>query len=707
MDLGQDGSMVQSAFWVTNTAREATPDLPERRKSMRSLNPTRVSKAVLMSLVIVLLGSSVPAQETGEPRYVTPSEHPQNVYFGDAHAHTSMSLDAAAWGAQITPEGSYRYARGEEVTSHKGWKTQLTRPLDWLVIADHSDGYDFTNRLGAGDPWITSEELGQRWYELLQVGGEKERRTVADEIVKVLGEGGGPWDLADPQMLGPGWKQTVAAAEKYNDPGNFTAFIAYEWSSAPGGDNLHRVVIFRDDGDKASQVLPLTMTEAVDPELLWKSLQAYEDKTGGQVMAIAHNGNWSSGRMFEMTRFDGSALDRSYAETRMRWEPVYEMTQIKGDGETHPLLSPDDEFADYETWDVGNLSFSRAVTSAMLPGSYARSGLMRGLHFKAEIGVNPFQFGQIGAGDNHTGLPGQEEVQFMGKSASSEPDAERWDTPFRTAEIGTQPGWSEVASGLTGIWATENTRAALWDALKRKEVYATTGTRLRVRMFGGWQFKPGDDRRADYVAYGYDNGVPMGGELYGDPNAAAVRKTYETDRTARSKMLSFLGYGTGEPGDAALRDYYGISAEVAKLRKSPTFLVVAMKDPIQGNLDRVQMVKGWRDGEGELHERVYDIAWSDNRIPDPVTGKLPPVGNTVNVAEATWTNTIGDVQLSTVWTDPDFDPDEQAFYYVRVLEIPTPRWTAYDAKRFGITMAPEVPMTTQERAYTSPIWYIP
>jgi hypothetical protein len=510
-------------------------------------------------------------------------------------------------------------------------------------------------------------------------------------------------------MLGPGWEQTIKAAEKYNDPGVFTAFIAYEWSSAPGGDNLHRVVIYRDGGDKAIQTLPLTMSETKDPEDLWKVLQAYENETGGKVLAIPHNGNWSSGQMFAEVKLNGKPLDESYAKTRMRWEPIYETTQIKGDGETHPLLSPDDEFADYETWDVGNLDFSKGVTSEMLPGSYARSALKLGLQFEAEIGVNPFQFGQIGAGDSHTGLPGQEESQFMGKSASSEPDAERWETPFRTSEIGTQPGWSEAASGLAAVWATANTREALWDAMKRKEVYATTGTRLKVRVFGGWDFKPGDDQHSDYVALGYEKGVPMGGELHGDPQAAAVRRAFETGKTSRSEMLGFLGYSEKsqvDPHDAD-QDYTGIAVEIAKLKKSPTFLVAALKDPIGGNLDRVQMVKGWRDREGELHEKVYDIAWSDNRIQDPITGKLPPVGNTVNIPEATWTNTIGDVQLSTVWRDPNFDPDERAFYYVRVLEIPTPRWTAYDAKRFGITMSPEVPMTTQERAYTSPIWYIP
>jgi len=595
------------------------------------------------------------------------------------------------------------------------------------VIADHSDGYDFYNRVKAGDPWIVKEELGQRWNDLLQKGGEAERRIVADEIIKGFGGGGDmPWNVADPAMLGPGWEQTIAAAEKYNDPGQFTAFIGYEWSSAPGGDNLHRVVIYRDDGDKASQTLPLTMSETKDPEDLWKVLQAYEDKTGGMVLAIAHNGNWSSGQMFAEVKMNGKPLDEAYAKTRMRWEPVYEMTQIKGDGETHPLLSPDDEFADYETWDVGNLDFSKGVTSEMLPGSYARSALKLGLQFEAEIGVNPFQFGQIGAGDSHTGLPGQEEAQFMGKSASSEPDAERWETPFRTSEVGTQPGWSderwetpfrtsevgtqpgwsEVASGLAAAWATENTREALWDAMKRREVYATTGTRIQVRMFGGWDFKPGDDQRPDYVALGYDKGVPMGGELHGDPQAGA----FETGKTSKSEMLGFLGFqGTDNnaPRNDAGQDYTGIATEVAKLRKSPTFLVAAMKDPMGGNLDRVQMVKGWHDSKGELHEKVYDIAWSDNRIQDPITGKLPPVGNTVNIAEATWTNTIGDAQLTTVWRDPDFDNSEKAFYYVRVLEIPTPRWTCYDAVRFNVKMDPEVPMTTQERAYTSPIWYTP
>ena len=591
--------------------------------------------------------------------YAPPSEYPVQVYFGDPHVHTSISLDAAAWGNRLGPEGAYRFARGEAVTSFKGWTAKLTRPLDFVVVADHTDGYGFYTRIEAGDPFVVSKPEGKRWHELLKKG---DNRTVSDEIIKMFSQGTLPWDITSQEMLGPGWEETIAAAEKYNDPGKFTAFIGYEWTSLPNGNNVHRVIVYRDGGDKARQTLPFTQTESQDPEDLWKVLKAYEEKTGGKLLAIPHNGNWSNGLMFaDVTQTSKKPLDKSYVTTRKRWEPLYEATQIKGDGETHPFLSADDEFADYETWDLGNLDYSEAKTNDMLPHEYARSGLKLGLNYQKKFGVNPFQFGLVGAGDSHTSLPGQEENNFFGKHSSSEPDPDRWKTPFRVSKIGTTEGWQEVASGLTGIWATENTRAALWDAMKRRETYATTGTRILVRMFGGWNFRPGDEERADYVALGYRNGVPMGGELHR-----------------------------------------------AKKGKSPTFIVVATRDPMGANLDRVQMIKGWRDKKGKLHEKVYNIAWGDaeERKLD-ANGKIPPVGNTVNVAEATWSNSIGEVQLTTVWKDPDFDRGEQAFYYVRVLEIPTPRWTAYDAKRFGITMGKEVPMTTQERAYTSPIWYTP
>ena len=603
----------------------------------------------------------VKAQKTQEKRYLTPSEYPENVYFGDPHLHTALSMDAGAWGNNLGLEPAYRFTRGEEVTSSSGIKAKLRRPLDFVVMADHSDGYGFFPRLLAEDPVIMAKPEGKRWFELSTKGGKEGQRTAADEMIKSFSQGEFPWKVNSPEMLKPVWEEVIEAADKYNDPGKFTAFIGYEWTSLFKGNNLHRVIIYRDNGDKAIQTLPYTQTDSQDSEDLWKALKAYEQKTGGQVLAIPHNGNMSNGMMFAETTFDSEKpLDKAYVTERKRWEPLVEATQIKGDGEAHPFLSPDDEFADYETWDIGNLDFSEAKTNEMLDNEYVRSALKLGLNYQEKFGVNPFQFGLVGAGDSHTSLPANEEDNFFGKHAASEPSADRWKHPFRTAPIGRIEGWQEVASGYTAIWATENTRTALWDAMKRRETYATTGPRMIVRVFGGWDFKPGDDKRSDYVDLGYDKGVPMGGEL-----------------------------------------------SRAKKGKSPSFIVAALSDPVGGNLDRVQMIKGWRDSEGNLQEKVYDIAWSDNRKPDSKTGKLPPVGNTVNIAEATWTNTIGDAQLTTVWQDPNFSRTDQAFYYVRVLEIPTPRWTCYDAKRFGVTMGKEVPMTTQERAYTSPIWYTP
>ncbi len=615
-------------------------------------------KASLLSLAYVLLVTSAYA---ADEYYAPPVKHPVQVYFGDPHLHTSLSMDAGAWGNNLGLEPAYRFARGAEVTSSSGIQVKLSRPLDWVVIADHSDGYGFFPRLLAQDPYIMEQPEGRRWFEESTKGGNEGQRKAADDMIKMFSQGEFPYKVNSPDMLTPVWEDVIAAAEKFNDPGEFTAFIAYEWTSFYKGNNLHRVVIYRDNADKTKQTIPYTMTDSPDPENLWKALAVYEEKTGGRVLASPHNGNLSNGEMFaEVTLMGRKPLDKAYVTTRKRWEPIYEATQIKGDGEAHPFLSPDDEFADYETWDLGNLDSSFAKTDEMLDNEYARSALKLGLNYQDKFGVNPFQFGLTGAGDSHTSLSAMEENAFMGKHTGSEPSAERWETPFRVSPIGRIEGWQEVASGYTGVWATENTRAALWDAMQRRETYGTTGPRMTVRVFGGWEFITGDDKRSDYVDFGYDKGVPMGGELH--------------------------------------------AAEQGKI---PSFIVSALSDPMGANLDRVQMIKGWRDSAGKLHEKVYDIAWSDNREPDPKTGKLPPIGNTVNVPEATWTNSIGDTQLITVWQDPDFNSTDQAFYYVRVLEIPTPRWTAYDAKRFGITMGEEVPMTTQERAYTSPIWYIP
>jgi hypothetical protein len=616
-------------------------------------------ETALLSIASVLIVTAVNA---ADEYYAPPVEHPVQVYFGDPHLHTSLSMDAGAWGNKLGLEPAYRFSRGAEVTSSSGLKAKLSRPLDWVVIADHSDGYGFFPRLLSQDPYIMEQPEGKRWFEESTKGGNAGQRKAADDMIKMFSQGKFPYKVNSPEMLGPVWEDVIAAAEKYNDPGEFTAFIAYEWTSFYEGNNLHRVVIFRDDAEKTKQTIPYTMTDSPDPEDLWKALAVYEEKTGGRVMASPHNGNLSNGEMFaEVTLMSRKPLDKAYVTSRERWERIYEATQIKGDGEAHPFLSPDDEFADYGTWDLGNLDSSAAKTDEMLDNEYARSALKLGLNYQEKFGINPFKFGLTGAGDSHTSISASEENNYFGKHTGSEPSADRWKTPFRKSPIGTIEGWQEVASGLTGVWAADNTRTALWDAMQRRETYATTGPRMTVRVFGGWEFKAGDDRRSDFVALGYDKGVPMGGDL----------------RSARKD-------------------------------KSPSFIVTALSDPMGATLDRVQMIKGWRDRQGNLHEKVYDIAWSEAETRKPNRkGKLPPVGNTVNVPDATWTNTIGDAQLTTVWQDPDFSSADQAFYYVRVLEIPTPRWTAYDAKRFGVTMGKEVPMTHQERAYTSPIWYTP
>jgi hypothetical protein len=427
---------------------------------------------------------------------------------------------------------------------------------------------------------------------------------------------------------------------------------------------MHRVVVYRDGGDKGGQMVPFTTIEplgSTNPRDLWKWLTDYEAKTGGDVLAIAHNGNLSNGIMFPLeAQWNGSKLDESYVTQRNKWEPLYEATQIKGDGEAHPYLSPDDEFADYETWDIGNLDVSEAKTNDMLAGEYAREALKRGLAIESKLGTNPYKFGMIGATDSHTSLADAEEDNFFGKHSGYEPKAERMSHPFMKNENGTIMGWQMVASGLAAVWAQENTRESIFDAMQRKEVYGTTGPRMAVRFFGGWDFTEQDLNSRMPAVVGYKKGAPMGSDLRVMPAGA----------------------------------------------KAPSFMVYALRDPIGANLDRIQIIKGWLDGSGKTQEKVYDVAWSDNRKPG-ANGKLPPVGNTVDVANANWTNTIGAADLGTVWTDPDFNPKQTAFYYARVIEIPTPRWTTYDAFRFGIDLPKEIPTSTQERAYTSPIWYSP
>jgi Protein of unknown function (DUF3604) len=591
-------------------------------------------------------------------------DYPTHVYWGDTHVHTSYSMDAGAFGARLGPKDAYIFAKGNEITTSTGQRAKLSRPLDFIVVTDHSDGFGFFPKLFGGDSKMLAYPQGRRWYDLMHSG---QGATAAVEIITSFSQG----KMAEGLLPLPGsteyraaWDETIKAAEEANEPGRFTAFIGFEWTSNTGGNNLHRNILFRDNGDKASMVEPYTTQKPLgsdNPRDLWKWMSDYEQKTGGQVLAIAHNGNLSNGRMFPLIEsFTGKPIDREYAQTRAFRERIYEVTQIKGDGETHPFLSPNDEFAGYERWDKGNLDLTALKTNDMLEFEYARSALRNGLKIEKELGVNPYKFGMVGSTDAHTGLATADEDNFWGKTSSSEPSPERATHPFIKTDKAVIMGWEQAASGYAGVWATDNTREALFDAMQRKEVYATTGPRMIVRFFGGWDFDAKDAQSRNPANPGYTKGVPMGGDLSNAPGG-----------------------------------------------KAPSFLVAAMKDPIGANLDRVQVIKGWLDASGQTHERIYDVAVSDSRKIAADGRCKTPVGDTVDVPNATYTNTIGASELITVWKDPEFDAAQPSFYYVRVLEIPTPRWTAYDAKYFGVTMPAEVPMKGQERAYTSPIWYTP
>jgi len=592
---------------------------------------------------------------------------PSQVYWGETHVHTGLSLDAGLFGNTTGPDTAYRLARGEQVTSSTGQPVKLSRPLDFLVVTDHSDMMGIATDIQRGAPNILANPKGKEWAEGVAKGGQAAAEAAFD-LSGNFSQGTIPAELL--KQYSPGsviyngvWEKIIQSAETYNEPGRFTAFIGFEWTSVPKGFNLHRNVILRDGGNRASQVVPMTTMlplGSTDPLDLYKWLENYEEKTGGRALAIAHNGNLSNGWMFPVDRtYAGGRVNKEYVTLRAKWEPLYEVTQIKGDGETHPSLSPDDEFADYGTWDVGNLDITELKTPDMLPGEYAREGLKRGLALEKKFGINPYKFGMIGATDTHTSLTTAEEDNFFGKATSVEPSATRVSHPFIKSALGAIEGDMLLASGYQGIWATENTRKALFDAMERKETYATTGTRMLVRFFGGWDYND-DDLRSRALAFrGYEKGVPMGGDLTMAPDG-----------------------------------------------KAPTFMAYVLRDPIGANLDRLQIIKGWLDSRGNLHEKVYDAAWSGDRQPG-ANGKLPSVGNTVDLEAANWTNTIGASELMVVWTDPDFDADERAFYYVRVLEIPTPRWVVYDKVRLGATLPEGAQLIHQERAYTSPIWYTP
>ena len=559
---------------------------------------------LLASLTLAVCVSASAGPVTGQER---------NLYWGDTHVHTSYSGDAYGWGTTTDPEMAYRFAKGLPVV-HPGLgsRVRLHRPLDFLAVADHSP-------VGAGAPV------------------EGDRNT--------------------PEFQEAAWSLYVDAAERNNDPGTFTALIGWEWTSMPGGANLHRVVFTPTDAETAKRFLPLSSRDSPRPEDLWSWLEDTSDRLGIDFVAIPHNSNVSMGLMFDMVDSDGRPISAEYARTRMRWEPLAEVLQVKGTSETHPMFSPEDEFANFELYPYRLLGGPALID----PGAFLRTALLRGLQIEQGVGVNPYKLGFQGATDSHTGLSDPDEDIFTGRSPmQAGPAGGLTPAPPVGGRERDGVGWDSAAQGITGAWSTANTREALTAAFKRKEVYATSGPRMRLRVFGGFEFKAEDANTRDIAAVGYGGGVPMGGDLAQAPNDAPV-----------------------------------------------SLLIHAVKDPTGANLDRVQVIKGWLDDDGETHERVYDVAWAGRRT--AANGKVPAIGSTVDVARATYDNSIGSAELATVWVDPDFDADERAFYYVRVLEIPTPRYSTYDAVALGLDpeQATDRPTAIQERAFSSPIWYTP
>ncbi len=622
------------------------------------------TSAYALSITSFALSSEfvVTAENLEPPKIYSPyvgRDYPDEVLFGDTHFHTNLSFDAGLVGTQLDVDAGFRFARGEMVIANAGQPAQLIRPLDFLVITDHAELIGLAPMIQRSDPELLADPWGKWVHERFNAGPEGRMEAFAS----ILQAGTAGINPMSSNNAGKNiWIDFVEKAETYNEPGVFTAMTGFEWSSSPSGNNLHRVVIFRDGADKTSRTVPFDMFDSDDPEDLWKYMAGYEDKVGGQVLAIPHNGNLSNGLMFSNRTMSGKRFTREYAEARMRWEPLIEVSQFKGDGEAHPTLSPDDEFADFETWDVSNIDGSEGKTDEMLQYEYARSALQLGLELGEKLGANPYKFGLSAASDTHTGLSTTREENFFGKYKHTEPSPDRHNgdvIPAEDPELRIMTS-QESASGLTAVWARENTRGEIFDSMRRKEVYGTTGTRIRVRVFAGWDFEADEVTRPDFVVHGYKRGVPMGGTLTGAPDGGA-----------------------------------------------PRFMIRALRDPDGANLDRIQIIKGWLDDDGDTHERIYDVAVSGGREIGADGRAHEPVGNTVDIETASYTNTIGAALIGTHWVDPDFDASQNAFYYVRVLEIPTPRWTTYDAAFFNVELPDQVPAIIQDRAYTSPIWYTP
>ena len=611
---------------------------------------------------LVLTGESpAPAQAATSTSSID-AVYPQRPLWGDTHLHTANSFDAFTAGLRLTPEDALRFARGEGVTMAGGQIAKLQRPLDFLVVTDHSDAIGTTADLYNTPENQVADPTLKRWRAAMHQGGDAAYKAFR-EMVIAASRGTLPPDFASPERMRETsrrvWDAQLAAVERYNEPGRFTAMVGFEYSLQPNGNTLHRNVIFRDGIDRARQVLPFPSDGKAGPEPLWAFMDAYEKQTGGRMLAIPHNSNLSNGQMFMLTEANGGPMTAESARRRALREPLVEVTQYKGDSESHPFLSRNDEFASFGDagWENGNAPLTTLKRPGMLAGEYIREVLKRGLLIERASGVNPYAFGLIGSTDSHSALSAADEDNFFGKFSNEGPGPGRMDAIVNPGIKQTRLGWQYEAGGMAAVWASSNTREAIFDAMQRREVYATTGSRMTVRMFGGWTFTA-QDLKGDWVKAGYARGVPMGGSLKAGKGA-------------------------------------------------PSFILSAMKDPAGANLDRIQIVKGWVDAKGESREKVFDVVWSEPGRRRIVKGKLAPVGDTVDLATATYRNSIGAAALTTVWRDPEFKPGEHAFYYARVIEIPTPRWTAYDVVRYKAKTPEGAALKHQERAYTSPIWYSP
>ncbi len=607
---------------------------------------------VVTSLVVLVLTAPSLAAANGEPGRGGEGPNPlKNVYFGEEHLHTRNSFDAFTIGVNQTWDEAYRYAKGEEIQlSTTGERIRKRTAYDFVAITDHAEYFGVLKEFGNADSPLADSDFARGI-----VAGQTDPAAGGPAFRKLLASlfASEPIpEYATPKLRTSMWQAFVEAADEHYEPGKFTTLYAYEWTSIPRGSNMHRNVFFKDEAPP----FPYSAFDSVYPADLWTHLEGLRQQ-GIEVFAIPHNSNVSNGWMFSENEFEGGPMSARYARRQAENEPLFEITQTKGQSDAHPALSPNDEFAEFELFD--NL-INLPIQADKSRGAFFRQGLATGFHLEKKLGTNPYKMGVVAGADFHSGYSGNEEFGFVGGHGfiDDTPQKRLNPTPGLSGGITAMLG----SAGTTAVWAEENTREGIWNGMMSKETYGTSGTLIRLRFFGGWGFDDDLVEDDDFVEDAYEDGVPMGGDLPPKP----------------------------------------------RFKKAPTFAVWALKDPESGNLDRIQIIKVWaHPANGLPMEKVYDLAWSDGREPDPATGKLPPVGNTVDLETARYTNDIGSSQLSAVWTDPSFDPAQPAAYYVRVLEIPTPRWSTYDSVRNDLPMSPHVPATIQERAWSSPIWYTP